>query len=186
MSQQIPIQLTLVMRQGPQINQVFPLDKDVLTIGRATDNDIVVLEGEVSRHHARLTHQGDSWILQDLGSRNGTTVDGVRITGPVLIVSNSQIALGPNVVFGLAEGAMAAAPPPVHPTTQHVSSSTSTSSTSIPGASDKGSATWLLLGGMATLAILLIVAAALAYVYLRARPKPCLLECFQPANRRLP
>lgn len=52
-----------------------------LRIGRSADNDIVV-DGEqtVSRVHAELAHDGERWVVRDLGSHNGTFVNGARLT----------------------------------------------------------------------------------------------------------
>lgn len=91
----------LVMRRGPQPDQRVPLNHDVITLGRAPGNDIVVPNEEVSRYHARLTRQGDQWVLQDLESRNGTFVNGQRITAPVVLAAGSQVTLGPDVLFAV-------------------------------------------------------------------------------------
>lgn len=145
MSYQPPTPPSLVMRRGPRPNQVFSLHKAVLTIGRATDNDIVVDNAGVSRHHARLTRRGDDWVLEDLGSRNGTFVNGQRITGPVILGPGSQMGLGPDVLFGME--AAVAAPPPSPP--EHV----------LPAKKAKVRAWWfvplILLGILAFAALLL-------------------------------
>jgi hypothetical protein len=62
-------------------------------IGRALDNDVVLGDLLVSRHHAELRRSGEQWELVDLGSANGTYVNGVRI---------ARAALGPTdlVVIG--------------------------------------------------------------------------------------
>jgi hypothetical protein len=52
---------------------------DTVRIGRAMDNDVVVLNGSVSRHHAELRHDGSRWELVDLESRQGTYIDGTRV-----------------------------------------------------------------------------------------------------------
>ena len=109
MSYQPPRPPSLVMRQGPRPNQAFPLHKTILTLGRAVDNDIVIDDSEVSRHHARLTLQGNNWVLEDLGSRNGTFVNGQRITGPVVLTPGSQVALGPDILFSMEGGSPAPA-----------------------------------------------------------------------------
>jgi LysM repeat protein len=139
---------SLVMRQGPQPNQAFPLHRAVLTLGRAADNDIVIDDAEVSRHHARLTLRGNDWILEDLGSRNGTFVNGQRITGPVILTPGSQVALGPDVLFSMEGGAPVAA------------------MARRPAARGRGSR-WLLLAGLAILVVAVLGGAAvLAYFYL--------------------
>ena len=51
-----------------------------LTIGRASDNDLVVAHPSVSAHHAELHFDGEQFLLRDLSSSNGTFVNGERIT----------------------------------------------------------------------------------------------------------
>jgi pSer/pThr/pTyr-binding forkhead associated (FHA) protein len=48
------------------------------TLGAEADNDIILNDQYVSAHHARLTWDGSSWWIEDLGSANGTTIDGNR------------------------------------------------------------------------------------------------------------
>lgn len=64
-----------------------------VTVGRADDNDLVLADPEVSRHHARLEPDGQGWRAIDLGSTNGTWVNGVRL-------SAATIAVGDEVTFG--------------------------------------------------------------------------------------
>jgi hypothetical protein len=114
MSYQQPQTPSLLMRKGPHPNKPFPLNKDVITIGRGLDNDIVVDDAEVSRHHARLTRRGHDWILEDLGSRNGTTVNGRRITGPVTLMPGAQVGLGTGILFSMEMGLPVAPAPPAY------------------------------------------------------------------------
>jgi hypothetical protein len=60
---------------------------DGLRIGRATDNDVVVRDGRASRYHARIVADGDALAIEDLGSSNGTFVDGRRVTYAILAPS---------------------------------------------------------------------------------------------------
>jgi hypothetical protein len=62
-------------------------------VGRADDNDLVLADPEVSRHHARLEPDGQGWRMIDLGSTNGTWVNGVRLNA-------ATIAAGDEVAFG--------------------------------------------------------------------------------------
>ncbi len=87
----------LVMTRGPQQGQAFFLDKDTLKLGRDLDNDIVIVAPHVSRHHTRITRQGADMVVEDLGSRNGTLVNGVRLEAPRTLASGDVIGLG-NVV----------------------------------------------------------------------------------------
>ncbi|MFQ3672911.1 MAG: VWA domain-containing protein [Aggregatilineales bacterium] len=60
----------------------FPLTGDVIRIGRAIHNEIVIEESGVSRFHSQIRRDGDSLWIEDLGSTNGTLVGGERLTGP--------------------------------------------------------------------------------------------------------
>jgi hypothetical protein len=64
----------------------FDLGDAVIGIGRASDNDVIVDDSEVSRHHCQLKLQHGAYSFADLGSRNGSWVNGQRVT---------EIALGP-------------------------------------------------------------------------------------------
>ena len=70
----------LIVRRGPQPNQVFELDEDVINLGRDITNHIVINDREVSRHHLRLMRGNDGYTIEDLGSTNGTFVNGKRVT----------------------------------------------------------------------------------------------------------
>jgi pSer/pThr/pTyr-binding forkhead associated (FHA) protein len=52
---------------------------DGMTLGRASDNGVVVRDGRASRRHARITADGSSWYVEDTGSSNGTYVDGTKV-----------------------------------------------------------------------------------------------------------
>ena len=101
----------LVMAQGPWPKHTFPLNKNILSIGRMDDNDIVIDDPGVSRYHARLTRSEGKWILEDLGSSNGTFINGQRIRVPTYLAADSQIGLGPDVLLGVQRGTPAAARP---------------------------------------------------------------------------
>ncbi len=58
----------------------LPEDKPEITLGRGPSNDIVIDGPQISRHHARIVRSEDGLFLEDLGSANGTFIDGVRIT----------------------------------------------------------------------------------------------------------
>lgn len=88
----------LTMRKGPDTGQEYPLDAEVITIGRDPSVDLVINDPEVSRQHARLTRRGDHFLVQDLGSTNGTFLDGRRLAGdPVPLAPGQVITVGSNV-----------------------------------------------------------------------------------------
>lgn len=72
---------------------------DSYSIGRdAGSNSIAVVDNSISTHHARLTREGDSFAIHDLGSRNGTFVNGEQVTSTRLLVDNDEVRLG-RVIF---------------------------------------------------------------------------------------
>lgn len=95
----------LVMRTGPTVGKVYPLDKNEVFIGRDLANDISINDPEISRRHARIFLQGNNFILEDLGSTNGTMVNGQRLMGPYMLRPGELIVLGEQVSL-LFESAM--------------------------------------------------------------------------------
>ncbi len=89
--------IRLVLNSGPTPGKAYPLDKPEIFIGRDLANDIVINDPEVSRRHARLSNQGNQYIIEDLGSTNGTSVNGQRLTGPYMLRPGEQITFGERV-----------------------------------------------------------------------------------------
>ncbi|HTX80300.1 MAG TPA: FHA domain-containing protein [Longilinea sp.] len=87
----------LIMRAGAEMGKEFPLEKSELVIGRDQGNDIVIVDPEVSRRHARVFQQGGGYVIEDLGSTNGTYVNGQRLTGPYVLRSGELINLGEHI-----------------------------------------------------------------------------------------
>ncbi len=69
----------LILHAGRIDERVFQLVPGVNTIGRSEDNDVAVPHQSLSREHARILLDGDQAILEDLGSKNGTYLDGARV-----------------------------------------------------------------------------------------------------------
>ncbi len=65
-----------------------------LELGRGADSDLQLASGGVSRAHAKMTVTGERALLEDLGSRNGTFVNRVRINGPCAVGPGDEIAIG--------------------------------------------------------------------------------------------
>ncbi len=83
--------------------KIIPLDgapreeqfrSEHIRIGRSPENDLTIHDQSVSRLHAGIEHKGGSFIISDLGSRNGVVVNGVRIQGPMRIGPDDEIRLG--------------------------------------------------------------------------------------------
>jgi hypothetical protein len=104
----------LIVRRGPQPNQIYPLDKAIVTLGRDITNEIVINDPEVSRHHCRLTQGGGGFTIEDLSSTNGTFVNGQRLTGARPLAPGDMIGLGETVTLAY-ESSMAVAPGEMRP-----------------------------------------------------------------------
>jgi pSer/pThr/pTyr-binding forkhead associated (FHA) protein len=92
-------QFQLVMRSGPTPGATFSLEGDQLIIGRDTSSNIAINDAEISRKHARLTFQGGKYVIEDLGSTNGTFVNGQRLASPAVLKSGDVVSLGEQIVL---------------------------------------------------------------------------------------
>ena len=94
-----PQSYQLVMKSGPTPDKAFPLDKNEIYIGRDISTDVVINDVEVSRRHARLILQASGYVLEDLGSTNGTFVNGRRLTGSHPLRTGETIMLGESITL---------------------------------------------------------------------------------------
>src|SRR5688572_2001061 len=92
-------QFQFVMRSGPTPGVVFPLEGEQLTIGRDSNNGVAINDAEVSRKHSRLIFQGGKYVIDDLGSTNGTFVNGQRLAGPAVLKAGDVVSLGEQIVL---------------------------------------------------------------------------------------
>jgi predicted component of type VI protein secretion system len=93
----IHYQLTVQVGENPV--KTYPLEDMEIVIGRDSGSDIVINDPEVSRKHAHLFSQQGGYILEDLGSTNGTQVDGNNLTSPHYLVVGEKIRLGDHVTL---------------------------------------------------------------------------------------
>jgi hypothetical protein len=91
----------LVMRNETTSGQKWTIERDVIVIGRGEDCDIVLPERPISRRHAEIRREGNRYLLRDLGSKNGTCLNGREIDGPVPLQDGDeiQIALRVKLLF---------------------------------------------------------------------------------------
>ncbi len=83
-------------RSSLRIDERIPLST-YTTIGRVSGNALVIDDSFTSSHHAEIVQEGDRWLVRDLGSTNGTFVNGRRINGQSWVDQGDRIAFG-NVV----------------------------------------------------------------------------------------
>jgi DNA-binding NtrC family response regulator len=93
-------EFSLVLVNGPQSGQSFAVGQ-ALRVGKAPDNDVVLDHPTVSRNHLALRRQGNDFLVQDLGSTNGTFIDGAQVKegflrpGALLEVGDVQLRFQP-------------------------------------------------------------------------------------------
>lgn len=92
----------LLVLAGPQLGEIFPLEPGrELVIGRRDDADVTIRDDGVSRRHASIRVEGEGAVLRDLGSANGTWVDGAR-AAEARLADGSRVALGGGTVLKFA------------------------------------------------------------------------------------
>jgi predicted component of type VI protein secretion system len=102
----------LVMQQGPKPGQRFDLIGNTVTLGRDALADIIIVDPEVSRQHVQFTATDTGYRLKDLGSTNGTFVNGRRLTDEsVDLEPGQEIKLGGTIVLRYEETSEVFIPP---------------------------------------------------------------------------
>ena len=84
------INAALVLSTGQRIN----LSGENMKIGRHATCSVIFADSNVSREHAQLINSIDGWSIVDLGSTNGTKVNGVKIAGQKLLMTGDELAFG--------------------------------------------------------------------------------------------
>jgi hypothetical protein len=88
-------------------DNVYPLLDAEHSIGRASSNSIVISDGSVSTNHARILKTAEGFVIEDLKSRNGTFVNGEKVTEKRLLVDSDLIRLGKVIMtFNVARDAI--------------------------------------------------------------------------------
>jgi GAF domain-containing protein len=119
--------------KGPMRGHSFELKDDTTLIGRGPESDIRIADASISRKHAKITRDGDRFLIEDLGSQNGTWIDGERIKphtpwpieeGLLIVMGDILVGLGKDFTEeGLAtrysislarDGAAEGEPPPLY------------------------------------------------------------------------
>ena len=105
----------LVVERGPVSSLRFALQQDQVTIGRSAGNELVLADAEVSRRHARVLRRADGYAVEDIGSTNGTFVNGQRISHLTLLQDGDTIDLGDTVRLRFVSSPVAPLAPPEPP-----------------------------------------------------------------------
>jgi hypothetical protein len=92
-------QFRFVMRSGPTAGKTYPLEGAEISIGRDSACKIAINDAEVSRKHARLVWKENGYVLEDLGSTNGTFINGQRISAPYALKAGELVTFGENIVL---------------------------------------------------------------------------------------
>jgi len=89
---------TLVVTDGALAGTRLTLGDTPITIGRADDSSLVLTDDFASTRHARLWPREGQWLVEDLGSTNGTYLDRAKVTGPTPVPLGSPIRIGRTVL----------------------------------------------------------------------------------------
>lgn len=90
--------LSLAIIDGPDAGSVFRLEKPRVTIGRS-GSDMNLNDTEASRQHAAVEVRDTEYTVNDLGSTNGTLVDGAKITGPTELTDKGEFQVGSSTIM---------------------------------------------------------------------------------------
>ena len=94
--------MRITIQTGNEAGRGYTVDHE-MTAGRAVDNDIVLTDADISAYHARFRPNGSGIEVSDSGSRNGTFVNGTRITAATPLRPGDELRLASRVMIGAEE-----------------------------------------------------------------------------------
>jgi pSer/pThr/pTyr-binding forkhead associated (FHA) protein len=89
---------TLLVTDGNLAGTAIPLGEQQITIGRAADATLVLTDDYASTRHARFYPQNGEWIVEDLGSTNGTYLDRQKVSQPTPVPIGVPVRIGKTVL----------------------------------------------------------------------------------------
>jgi diguanylate cyclase (GGDEF)-like protein len=102
----VPQQRTVIkVLTGPEAGRIYLVTTDILVVGRASNCDLRIDDSSLSRQHCRIRKTNGAYFVEDMESRNGTQVNGMRIKAPVLLQDGAliQLAAGTIIMFSHQE-----------------------------------------------------------------------------------
>jgi len=103
----------LVISSPDGTARTIPLDHDSVTLGRSSANELCYAEDAgLSRQHLAVERNGEQWTIRDCGSKNGTMLNGVRLTEPQTLRPGDRIGAG-HLTIEFREAGVSAPPPPL-------------------------------------------------------------------------
>src|SRR5262249_30219513 len=81
----------LLVLSGARVGAVFHLDRSEMMVGRSQRAELSFEDDGVSRTHARIRREASDYLVEDLGSRNGTFVNGIRVKSPTRLVDGDKV-----------------------------------------------------------------------------------------------
>lgn len=115
-----PARHYITVTAGPGLGHIFPLDDIIITVGREPGNDITLPDPEVSRYHLRLRKEKRGYSAEDMGSTNGTLLNGQPLTQPSMLANKDVLRLGTMVQLEYVRQAIEADTSPLEEDTDNV------------------------------------------------------------------
>lgn len=89
----------LIAESGAEAGNVYDLDRPLLTVGRSVQNNIQIVDRRMSRQHAEVLVSGGRVVMRDLGSKNGTLLNGQPLIGSAELHHGDRIAFGDTILY---------------------------------------------------------------------------------------
>lgn len=86
--------MRLIVQAGALSGDIFEVTKDDVTLGRGSNNDIVISDPAISRTHCQIRREGNGYVIQDANSANGTYINDERIALPYILRDGDEIRVG--------------------------------------------------------------------------------------------